>query len=291
MAAGTAILPLRWPVDLALTVASHGWAHLAPFSWDGEAGVLARGERIADRLGRVAIRQAGAAAIAVSWHGFEAARAEDILARVRRWLSAEWDPSAATRALGEHRGLIERGGGRMLRGSCFYEDFAKTVLTINTNWTASCRMAAALVAEPGGGAFPAPPDILDDGEERLRERAQLGFRAATLARTTRRMLEDGVIDEAGEAGDRPDYDYLVGLKGIGPYAAAHCRLLLGDFCRIPVDSSVHFWLRERYGLTPAEYAERRAGWGSHLALGYRLARLAEKLETASPVAPAAEKVA
>ena len=28
------VLSFRWPVDLALTVASHGWVHLAPWHWD-----------------------------------------------------------------------------------------------------------------------------------------------------------------------------------------------------------------------------------------------------------------
>ena len=287
MSSRRATLRLAWPVDLALTVASHGWAHLAPFSWDPATGILERAERLGEGLGRIAVRQQGPAALAVSWQGPAAAAAE-ASARVRRWLSAEWDPAAALAALGEHRGLIEQGGGRMLRGSSFYEDFAKTVLTINTNWTASCRMVAALVAEPGEGAFPAPRAILDYGEERLRERAKLGFRAATLARTTRQMLADGVIDEAGAAGpDRPDYEYLTGLKGIGPYSAAHCRLLLQDFSRIPVDSSVVGYLRERYGLTPAEFVESRGTWGDHLALGYRLERLAQKLAANPP----AEKVA
>jgi 3-methyladenine DNA glycosylase/8-oxoguanine DNA glycosylase len=292
MTADSAILPLKWPIDLALTVASHGWAWLAPFSWDSERGVLERQERIGNRRGRVAVRQSGPAAIEVSASGFGAARADEIFARVRRWISADWDPSGAIAALREHRAMIERGGGRILRGSSFYEDFAKTVLTINTNWTASCRMVSALVAEPGGGAFPVPGAILDYGEERLRERAKLGFRAATLIRTTRQMLQDRIIDEDGAApdADRPGYEYLLGLKGIGPYAAAHCCLLLGDFSRIPVDSSVIGYLREGHGVTPAEFAEGRAAWGSHLALGYKLARLAEKLDSASPLRPA-EKVA
>ncbi len=157
-----------------------------------------------------------------------------IISRVRRWLSADWDPAEAIAVLlGEDGVLIGRGGGRILRCSSFYEDFVKTVLTINTSWSSTCRMAAALVAEPGDGAFPLPEAILDYGEDRLRERAKLGFRAPTVVSATRRMLEDGAIDRNGEG--RPEYDYLIGLKGIGPYAAAHCRLLLHDFSRIPVD--------------------------------------------------------
>ena len=121
------VLNFRWPIDLALTLASHGWVQLAPWRWEPEAGRLARIERM---------------------------------------------PDAAA--------LIERGGGRMLCGSCFYEDFIKTVLTINANWSATCRMAAALVAEPGEGAFPNPQAVLDYGEERMRERGKLSFRARSV---------------------------------------------------------------------------------------------------------------
>ena len=166
----------------------------------------------------------------------------------------------------------------MLRCSSFYEDFVKTVLTINTAWSSTCRMAAALVAEPGGGAFPGPEAVLDYGEARLRERAKLGFRAPTVIAATRRMLEDGTIDRAGDG--RPDHEYLLALSGIGPYAAAHCRLLLHDFSRIPVDSVVTAYVRERHASDPAAFAASRAAWGAYLALGYRLARLREKLDAA-----------
>jgi 3-methyladenine DNA glycosylase/8-oxoguanine DNA glycosylase len=277
---GDIVLPLPFPIDLALTVASHGWAYLAPWRWDPASGVLSRSERIAGRLGTVAIVQPDAAAIVIHCDGFGATAEGEIVRRVRRWLSAEWEPAEAIAALGEDGALIECGGGRMLRCSSFYEDFVKTVLTINTAWSSTCRMAAALVAEPGGGAFPDPEMVLDHGEAGLRERAKLGFRAATIISATRRMLEDGAIDAAGEG--RPEYEYLLALNGIGPYAAAHCRLLLQDFSRIPVDTVATAYLRERHACDPAAFIASRAAWGAYLALGYRLARLREKLDAASP---------
>ena len=238
------LLPLEFPIDLRLTVASHGWAHLAPWRWDQDTGILARRERIDRTIGALAIRQRDAAAILIESEDFRPSAAPEIGRRVRRWLWADWDPAEAVVMLPEHGVFIRRGGGRILRCSSFYEDFVKTVLTINTAWSSTCRMAAALVAEPGGGAFPLPETILDYGEGRLRERAKLGFRAATLFTATRRMLEDGVIDRNGEG--QPDYDYLIGLTGIGPYAAAHCRVLLHDFSRIPIDSAVTAHLRQRH---------------------------------------------
>ncbi|HEY1299391.1 MAG TPA: hypothetical protein VGF07_02780 [Stellaceae bacterium] len=277
---GQAVLALDWPIDLGLTVASHGWAQLAPWQWEPEAGRLARRDRIASRLGLIAAMQSAPNAICVHWNGFGLGDEAAILARIRRWLSADWAPGPAIAALGAEAALIERGGGRVLRCSSFYEDFVKTILTINTSWSSTVRMAAALVAEPGGGTFPEPAAVLDYGEARLRERAKLGFRAPTVIAATRRLLEDGAMDANGEGDpDRLGHDYLLGIKGIGPYAAAHCRLLLQDFSRLPVDSSVTAYLRERHGCDPAAFAAARLAWGPYLALGYRLGRLRDKLGT------------
>jgi len=276
-----AVLQFRWPLDLALTVASHGWVHLAPWQWDPDQGRLARAERIGDHLGTIEVIQHRDDAIAVGWTGFDDAKESEILTRVRRWLSADWEPTPAIAALPGLADLISRGGGRMLRGSTFYEDFAKTVLTINTSWSATCRMVAALVAEPGGGRFPEPAALLDYGEERLRVEAKLGFRARTLARATRQLLDDGAITTSGDGlPERLGHDYLLDLYGIGPYAAAHCRLLLHDFSRIPVDSSVTAYLRERYAGDTAAFSAEQSISGEYVALGYRLTRLREKLQRA-----------
>ncbi|HEX3952572.1 MAG TPA: hypothetical protein VHW90_03295 [Stellaceae bacterium] len=289
-------MPLGWPTDLALTVASHGWVHLEPWRWDGDGGTLSRPERIGERIGTVMVRQAEPQTLVVEWSGFAADAAPEIARRVGRWVSAEWDPTSAIAALAagfaDEVPLIAAGAGRLLRCSTFYEDFIKTLLTVNTSWSGTCRMTAALVAEPGGGAFPPPQQVIDYGEERLRGIAKLGFRAPTAVVATRRMLDDGLIDADGHGiEDRLDHEYLVGLKGIGPYAAAHCRMLLHDFSRIPVDSVVVAHLRERHDTTPAEFIAARAACGAYLGLGYRLMRLREKFQVAQvaiePAAPPA----
>jgi 3-methyladenine DNA glycosylase/8-oxoguanine DNA glycosylase len=282
MSGGPAILRFAWPIDLRLTVMSHGWTQLAPWRWDPAARQLARTERIGTRSGTVAVAQRETRSLAVVCDGFAEADFPELLRRIGRWLSAEWDPEPAITALRdaapEEAALIAQGGGRILRCSSFYEDFVKTVLTINTSWSATLRMTAALVDEPGGGTFPDPGSVLDYGEIGLRQRARLGFRAATVIEATRRMLDDGVIAaDGGAAETRLDYTYLTSLKGIGPYAAAHCGLLLHDFRRIPVDTVAIADLRERFGLTPDEFVASRAGWGAYLALGYKLTRLRAKL--------------
>ncbi len=289
-------LRLAWPIDLGLTVASHGWVRLEPWRWQSETGTLLHTERIGGRIGTIGVRQRDSRTLEVAWDELPDDAAREILRRVGRWVSAEWDPEAAITALGpgfaDEAALIAAGGGRLLRGSTFYEDFIKTVLTVNTSWSGTCRMSAALVAEPGGGAFPAPEAVLDYGEARLRERAKLGFRAPTVIAATRGMLDDGAIDQDGHGlPDRLDHDYLVSFKGIGPYAAAHCRMLLHDFSRIPIDSVVIAHLRERHDTTPADFIAARAECGVYLGLGYRLLRLREKFAVPemdiAPPSPAA----
>jgi 3-methyladenine DNA glycosylase/8-oxoguanine DNA glycosylase len=274
-------LELAWPIDLALTVASHGWVHLEPWRWDAETGTLSHVEHIDGLRGTVTMRQTDPVTLAVGWDGPADIDPTEILRRAARWVSAEWDPAAAIAALDagfvEEAALIARGGGRILRCSTFYEDFVKTVLTVNTSWSGTCRMSAALVAEPGDGAFPLPAAVIDYGEERLRRLAKLGFRAPVVVAATQRLLDEGLIDAAGNGEqERLDHDYLVSLKGIGPYAAAHCRMLLQDFSRIPVDSVVVAHLRERHETTPQEFIAARAACGAYLGLGYRLMRLREK---------------
>ncbi|HEX3864484.1 MAG TPA: hypothetical protein VHY35_22605 [Stellaceae bacterium] len=280
---GNLTLALAWPIDLRLTVASHGWVHLEPWRWESDSGCLRRAERIGDRVGTLAVRQSDLQALSIEWHGFADDARPEILRRVGRWVSAEWNPAAAVAALqagfAAEAVLVAAGAGRLLRCSTFYEDFIKTLLTVNTSWAGTCRMNAALVAEPGGGAFPRPRDLLEYGEERLRRVAKLGFRAPTAIAATQRMLDDGIIDADGHGvEERLDYDYLIALKGIGPYAAAHCRMLLHDFSRIPVDSVVVAHLRNLHDTTPAAFIAARIECGIYLGLGYRLLRLREKFQ-------------
>ena len=81
------------------------------------------------------------------------------------------------------------------------------------------------------------------------------------------------MHESGTAAEeRLTYDELLGLRGIGPYAASHVRMLLHDFSRIPVDSAVSQFFRERDGLAPDEIESAFDEWGDYHFLGYRLAR-------------------
>jgi len=250
---------------------------LAPWGWDDSTGVLWRSDRLSSgRAVRIQATQkdAGRIEVTVDGDGLNVSDVDEAACLVRRWLSLDWDPveaiGAARKVDVEAASTIERGGGRLLRCSTFYEDFVKTVCTIQIAWSGSRRMVEALV-DAGGGLFPAPAEVLDLGDAGLRERG-LGFRARSLYEGTKTMLERGLIDEAGHTASDVGYDDLIDLWGIGPYAAAHVAVLQHDFSRIPVDSEVTSYCRDRYGIGPGEIDAHFEPWGEFRFLGYRLTK-------------------
>ena len=64
--AGESWLAFRWPIDLRLTVMSHGWAQLAPWRWDPECLRLVRTERVGGSVGTVTVEQPDPHHLAVS---------------------------------------------------------------------------------------------------------------------------------------------------------------------------------------------------------------------------------
>ena len=274
------VMTLPHPLSLGRTIDSHGWVRLSPWTWDDENRVLERPEKMDGWRGRVRVGQKSPAKINVDTgpKSLPAPVKKKIRKLVDRWLSASWDPgpalAAAKTADKQVAGYIETGGGRFLRGSSFYEDFVKTVCTLNASWAFTRKMAAALVEKAGGGFFPLPGDILAMGEVGLKNKIRMGYRARVLINVTERMLADKMIDDHGRrTRKKMTYQYLVSLKGIGPYAASHAMALLHDFSRIPVDSEATAYLKENLGISPKQIPEYFAPWGEHVFLGYNMGRI------------------
>ena len=239
-------LVLRCPHTLSLrrTAMSHGWVGLEPWSWVEQKGSLGRPERLpSGARARIEATQETPRSFLVTADGPALGLADLKWARttVARWLSLDWDPKqaigVASRLDPAIATVIREGGGRFLRGSTSYEDFAKTMCTIQISWSGTKRMVASLVDEVGDGLFPTPRNMIDAGEAALRSNARLGFRAPQLLGATEELLKRDLMDESGQGAEGLiTYDDLIRLRGIGPYAASHIAMLLHDFSRIPVDS-------------------------------------------------------
>ena len=263
------------------TASSHGWVNLPPWDWDSANGQLSRCERIDDgTIIDIEVSQSDLRSVAVEILADELDEQglESIRATVKRWLSIDWNPISAIRLaetldsdIAKH---IEAGGGRFLRGSTFYEDFVKTVCTINTNWTSTVRMISRLVAITGDMVFPVPSDIINMGEDFLRRETGMGFRAKTVCDSTLYLLEHGFVDERGNVtGNYPSFVELTSLRGIGPYCASHMLMLNHDYRHIPIDSEVSRYCKQVYGIEPENIPEFFAPWGNYRALGYKMARI------------------
>lgn len=264
-------------ISLPMTVQSHGWVALAPWKWDADAGVLSRTDLL-DAPTTITVTQSGPRSVDVRYdRERDAGDALAVESIVSRWLSLDWDPTSAVEAARAVdpavADVVARGGGRFLRGSTFYEDYLKTACTVQINWEGSKRMAARLIEQIGGGFVPTPVQVMDAGEMVLRQQAGLGFRAKGILLSTERLLQNGLVDGRGDAvEDALTYDTLIQLHGVGPYAASHLRVLLHDFSRVPVDSEVSAYFRNRHGIDPASIDRFLDAWGQYKFLGYRLSR-------------------
>jgi endonuclease III len=274
------ILNSRFPVSLQHVVNSHGWINLEPWKWDGNENGLSRVELLPDgQIARVKVTQQTPKRFLIDWEG----ESQDQLTvnRLRyivsRWLSLEWDPRPAVDVATNIDSLIAEhivyGGGRFLRCSSFYEDFVKTICTINTNWKSTVRMVSSLVNKLGCGVFPTPLRIMESGEKVLREEIRLGFRSKVVSQITSRLLHRQIINYEGDLIVPVTHNDLLGLSGIGPYSANHLMVLENDFSRIPIDSEVSDFCKKALGIQPDEIEGFYDHWGAFRFLGYKLGRI------------------
>ena len=274
------------PTSLLETVRSHGWVELAPWEWDENAGWLSRPELLDGVPHRIGVRQTAPSTLEVTVaDGLEnSATRKQARCLVARWLSLDWNPHPLEGVAGAHSpgtaDFVREGGGRLLRGSTFYEDLVKTLCTVNASWSFSRQMTERLVSEIGEGVFPQPGSVLSAGEAVLKNRVRMGYRAPVLCNLTRTLLERWGMDDAGQLdAENISFQDLLSLKGIGPYAAAHMRVLLHDFSRIPIDSSVTSYCQEALLLAQKDITPYFQSWAPFQFLGYKIGRRFRRLNT------------
>ncbi|MBN1955238.1 MAG: DNA-3-methyladenine glycosylase 2 family protein [Anaerolineae bacterium] len=159
--------------------------------------------------------------------------------------------------------------GRFLRSPTVFEDLVKTILTTNTTWAGTIRMAEAVVAgfgdplptAPSRHAFPTPQQLAAATEAELRG-GGLGYRAPFVLELAQRVAAGEIDLEALKDKSYPAEQVrrmLLAIKGVGEYSAASLSLLLGYYHSIPVDSWARKLVaREWYGGQPVGQAEIEA---------------------------------
>ncbi|HEV8564988.1 MAG TPA: Fe-S cluster assembly protein HesB [Actinomycetota bacterium] len=282
-------------VDLFRTINSHGFADLPPMRLDESQQILeatipipgARPRRV-----RIGAGRPGRASVDVRGPALSDRAAVRLLDGVRHVLRLDADLSSFYGKAAEDPDLAwaAAGAGRMLRSPTVFEDVVKTICTTNCSWALTTRMVTAMVselgerpvgvrAEPLSHAFPSPAAMAEQPERFFREVVRAGYRAPHFV-TLSKAVASGDLDLEGLGragrGELTDEDVeraLLGLPGVGPYAAAHIMMTIGRDSRLILDS----WSRPKYAKLVGKRAvndgaiERRfRRYGEHAGLAFWL---------------------
>jgi N-glycosylase/DNA lyase len=275
------------PVDLRRTVEGHGLTTLPPMTPDDDQ----LGFRIVLRMPRgrplaVRVRQSGTRRVRVSAAATSPARQRAALDGVRHVLRLDEDLSGFYEQVlaDEDLSWASTGAGRMMRSQTVFEDVVKTICTTNCAWSGTVRMVNGLVgglgeeAVGGGHAFPTPASMAEASDAFYADAVRSGYRGPYL-RALAADVASGTLDlEALAAAPRselPDAELeerLLGLAGVGPYAAAHIMMLMGRHSRLILDS----WTRPTYAKlrgrkqTDKQILRRFTRYGDHAGLAFWL---------------------
>lgn len=281
------ILSARRPFSLATVVNSHGWVQLAPFTGpdddDGFDYVLEL------TSGRVVSFHVSAAenGVCVTLENALTAVERAELARAVTWmLGLDMDFSdfyTAVRHEPKLAQVAERAQGRLLRAATLFENVVKSILTTNTTWGGTKRMAQELTNTFGAPlpddhqrrAFPTPARLANVDVEILRKTVRLGYRAPYVLELAQRVAGGELDLEEWKTAVLPTDELrkrLLSLKGVGPYAAASLLMLMGHYDSVPVDSwafkLVSYEWYDQQPVGRAEVEKAFADWGRWKGLAY-----------------------
>lgn len=284
-------IPARPPFRFLSVVKSHGWVQLAPFAFDEQSSVLTYIDRLSN--GRVLeyritgiFSKRGEKGITVETEKLSGAEQREVCERVTWMLGLDMDFSAFYAAAKREPNLLQAeklARGRVLRSPSLFEDVLKTILTTNTQWASTKRMnlnlierfGPALDGDPEKRAFPGAAEIAASSPEVLREAVRVGYRAPAIHELAVRVASGELELESLKTSELPTLELrreLLGIKGVGPYAAANLLMMLGRGDFIPVDSWAlklvsHEWY-DGEPVTPKQVEERFEEWGEFKGLAY-----------------------
>jgi 3-methyladenine DNA glycosylase/8-oxoguanine DNA glycosylase len=274
------------PFDYEATAQSHGWVELAPNGWDKEQHAVQRVERLSS--GQVVfLRITGAGSIDRPEMAIEIRHAgelppkvqDELITAVGRMFRLDEDLSAfyaMCKERGEPWAKLTTGLGRVLRSPMLFEDVVKTICTINIQWGGTKGMVRRLVSafgapypgDPALRAFPTAEAVAAASPEAFAEAVRMGFRTPYV-HTLAQRVASGELDL--EALRDPGFSTpelrkkLMGIKGVGPYAAAPLLMLLGRYDELAVDTAFREFVSRKYfaGHQPGDKEAQAiyADWG------------------------------
>ena len=257
-AGSTLTVPAPRGFDLKKTVCSYGYFLLAPNFWDVKRRVLYRALRLRNgRLVKCVVRQRKSDLLVLCDRNVPRGDQALIKGQVSRMLRLDEDVKAWRKA---HPDASRRGFLRMFRAPTLFEDIVKTITSCNVTWKNTTTMNRLMVEHVGHGGFPTPAQLADFGEDNLKARCKVGYRADRIIRLAK-GFEDGTHDPAWFEDPARSADELFAafkaIHGLGPYAAGNVCHLIGCYEHLAIDSETyrHFCLHYdvKRPKTPAGY--------------------------------------
>lgn len=290
------------PFALRPVVSSHGWVQLSPFELienQDDSSEVGKNSRLnhaqspllsyIDRFsnGRVVEYRINEVpgGVQVQTEKLEKAEKAEAAQRITWMLGLDMDFSdfyKLTRKEPKLSHVRKTARGRVLRSPTLFEDVVKTLLTTNTLWAATIRMNLNLIhafgapmATNGKRAFPTADQIAASSPEELRQKIRIGYRAPALHELAVRVASGKLDLEALKTSSLPTLELrreLLGINGIGPYAAANLLMILGRHDFIPIDSWAlklvsNEWYRGK-PVTPKQVERRFEKWGAYKGLAF-----------------------
>jgi 3-methyladenine DNA glycosylase/8-oxoguanine DNA glycosylase len=178
---------------------------------------------------------------------------------------------------------LTQGLGRLLRSPSLFEDIVKTICTTNIQWGGTKRMIEELVNAygekfPGDSAmraFPTPEAIAKTTLNAFSKKVRMGYRTPYVHLLARQVSSgefnpDDFLDEGISTPELKKK--LLGIKGIGNYAAATLLMLLGRYDELPTDTVFRDFVSKKH-FNGKKISDKKAqdvyrSWGKWKYLAY-----------------------
>lgn len=271
---------------LTVVVRSHGWIQMTPFAETANGGLSYIIRLSTSKVLRFEVHTTGTDLRVDATSSLTEAEQTELRHTITWMLDLEQDFNefyALARQEPKLVKMVERQAGRVLRSPTLFEDVIRTLLTTNTLWKHTLRMCRELTTrhgeplpcEPEQHAFPTPERLAQMDETTLREECRMGYRAPYVSELAQKVASGELELEALKASSLTTAELrkeLLGIKGVGGYAAANLLMLLGRYDYVPVDSwALKVVSNEFFGgekVTPKQVLSTFERWGKWQGLAY-----------------------
>jgi 3-methyladenine DNA glycosylase/8-oxoguanine DNA glycosylase len=272
--------------NLPAVVRSHGWIQMPPFAETPDHGLAYVIRLSTGKVLRFDVHAVGADLKVRATEQLTKAEQTELSRTVTWMLDLDQDFTefyALARQEPKLLKMVERHAGRVLRSPTLFEDVIRTLLTTNTLWKHTLRMCRELTTRYGDPlpcdteqhAFPTPERLALVGDPTLREECRMGYRAPYVNELAQRVACGELNLEALKTSTLSTLELrkeLMGIKGVGGYAAANLLMLLGRYDFVPVDSwALKVVSNEFFGgdkVTPKQVLSTFERWGKWQGLVY-----------------------